>query len=69
MPGFTTYPLIPISRLFNFLNKTWSDIQVLSRHAQHNFDEELALYELLDLDATGEEDVEIDETTAQTLIG
>ena len=67
MPGFTTYPLIPISRLFNFSNKTWSDI--LSRHAQHNFDEELALYELLDLVAAGEEDVEIDETTVQTLIG
>lgn len=68
-PLFNTssFPLIPISRLFNFSNKTWSEI--LSRHAQHNFDEELALYELIDLDAAGEEDVEFDETTAQTLIG
>jgi hypothetical protein len=68
-PGFTTYPLTPISRLFDFSNKTWSAI--LSRHAQHSFDEELALYELLDLDAAGEDDadVDIDETTAQILIG
>lgn len=68
-PGFTTYPLIPISTLFDFSNKHWSDI--LSRHGDHNFDEELALYELLDLDAAGEDDVdvELDEITTQTLIG
>jgi len=65
----TTYPLIPISELFDFSNKTWSAI--LTKHALHNFDEELALYELLDLDAAGEDDVdvELDETTEQTLIG
>jgi hypothetical protein len=67
VPGSTTYPLIPISKLFDFSNKHWSDI--LSRHSLHNFDEELALYELLDLDAAGEDDVELDEITTQTLIG
>jgi hypothetical protein len=71
VPSFTTraFPLIPLSTLFDFSNRTWSDI--LSRHAEHNFDEELALYELLDLDAAGEDDidVELDETTTQTLIG
>ncbi|KAF8967652.1 ribonuclease H-like domain-containing protein, partial [Flammula alnicola] len=50
----TTYPLIPISRLFDFSNKHWAAI--LTTHAKHTFEEELALYELLDLDAAGEDD-------------
>ena len=43
-PGLTTYPLIPISRLFDFSNKSWSVI--LTNQLQHTFDEELALYNL-----------------------
>lgn len=57
VPGFTTFPLTPLSRLFDFSNTTWSAI--LNKHALFNFDEELALYELvLDLDAAGEDDVD-----------
>ena len=44
---------------------------ILTKHAHHNVEEELALYELLDLDAEGEDgvDVDFDETTQQALIG
>jgi hypothetical protein len=65
--GLTTYPLIPISNLFDFSNTTWSSI--LTKHGQHNFDEELDLYELLDLGVAGDNDLELDETTEQILIG
>ena len=67
--GITTYPLLPISKLFDFSNDMWSTI--LTKHAQHNVEEELALYKLLDLDTEGEDDVDVefDETTEQVLIG
>ena len=67
--GITTYPLLPISQLFDFSNDAWSTI--LTKHTQHDIEEELALYELLDLDAEGEDDVDVefDETTEQVLVG
>ena len=63
--GITTYLLLPISQLFD----AWSAI--LTKHTQHSTEEEFALYELLDLDAEGEDDVHMgfDETTEQVLIG
>ena len=41
-----------------------------SEHGHQSFDKELALYDLLDLDADGDEDVdEFDEATEQILLG
>jgi hypothetical protein len=47
---------IEIAKLFNFTNKSW--IPSHERSASRSLDEELELYELLDLDAplAGEED-------------
>jgi hypothetical protein len=58
---------IKISELFNFTNKSWIPAQ--ERSASRSLDEELELYELLDLDAPGEEgiDIEIDHTLDSVL--
>ncbi|KAF8642817.1 hypothetical protein AX16_009401 [Volvariella volvacea WC 439] len=64
-----TFTYTPISQLFNFGNKAW-----VERHAcilLTSFEEELALFELLDLDAEGDNDVDIpvDNTTGDMLVG
>lgn len=53
---------IEIAELFNFANRAWISQQ--ERTTSRSLDEELELYELLDLDAAGEEDfnIEIDHT-------
>jgi hypothetical protein len=52
---------IEIAKLFNFMNKSW--IPSHERSASRSLDEELELYELLDLDAPGEDiNIEIDHT-------
>ena len=37
-------------------------------HVRYSYDEELALYELLELDADGEEDPEFDDTVHDILV-
>jgi hypothetical protein len=49
---------IEITVLFNFTNKSW--IPSHERSASRSLDEELELYELLDLDAPGEEDINVE---------
>ena len=46
----------PIQSLFDFSCSHW--VEVYSRSLIHSFDEELQLYELLDLDAEGEDSEE-----------
>ena len=60
---------VTIQELFDFTSVHWVDSYAKSAH--RSFDEELELYELLDLDAEGEEDadVEVDDTTADILMG
>ncbi|KAH9068124.1 hypothetical protein EDB83DRAFT_2518857 [Lactarius deliciosus] len=48
---------IKIAQLFNFQNRNW--IPANKRSASRRLDEELELYELFDLDAQGEEDMDI----------
>jgi hypothetical protein len=60
---------IPISQLFDFTNDSWC-----SRYAQFaslNFEEELELYDLLEMDAEGDNDPEarFDDTTQDILLG
>ncbi|KJA26431.1 hypothetical protein HYPSUDRAFT_52683 [Hypholoma sublateritium FD-334 SS-4] len=71
-PGLGTstpqYRKKKISELFEFTNDHWA--KFFEKHAIRTFDEELEIYELLDMDAEGDDDdVEIDETTAQILVG
>ena len=58
----------PIHKLFDFTRKHWVD--TFSKSAVRSFDEELELYELLDLDAAGEDDIanDLDEDTAEALL-
>ena len=58
----------PIHKLFNFTQKHWVD--TFSKSAMQSFEEELELYELLDLDAGGEDDIanDLDEDTAEALL-
>lgn len=60
---------IPIQQLFDFNQVHWVD--KYAKHPLRSFDEELALYELLDLDAQGEDDadVDVDDTTGDILHG
>jgi hypothetical protein len=60
---------IPISRLFNFTNDSWSSRY--GRFAALTFEEELELYDLLEMDAEGDDDPEVrfDETTQDILLG
>ena len=57
-----------IYKLFDFTQKHWID--TFSKSAMRSFDEELELYELLDLDAVGEDDIanDLDEDTAEILL-
>ena len=58
----------PIHKLFDFTRKHWVD--TFSKSAMWSFDEELELYELLDLDAAGEDDIanDLDEDTVEALL-
>lgn len=58
--------LQPISTLFKFDDAWWRT--VFSRTVIPSYNQELELLELLDLDAEGEV-VDVDETTAQVLLG
>ena len=49
---------IEITKLFNFTNKSWIPSHECS--ASQSLDEELELYELLDFDAPGEEDINVE---------
>ncbi|TFK28085.1 hypothetical protein FA15DRAFT_653180 [Coprinopsis marcescibilis] len=62
----TRLPLIPICELFNFSNSYW--IETFKNTIISSYDQELELFELLDFDADGvEEVVDVDEVTAQVL--
>jgi hypothetical protein len=60
---------VKLVELFNFSDSHW--VQVYENAAQWTFDEELELYELLDLDAEGEEEanIDVDDSTGELLIG
>ena len=60
---------LTLSQLFNFGNDHW--IKSYEKHTRKSFDEELALYDLLNEDAaTGNGmEVDVDETTAEILLG
>ena len=60
---------IPIQQLFDFHQSHW--VNKYQKHLLRSFDEELALYELLDLDAQGEDDIDVDvyNTTGDILHG
>jgi hypothetical protein len=49
---------ISLSDLFDFSQPHW--VQHYENAARRSFDEELEMYELLDLDAAGEEEVDVD---------
>jgi len=57
---------IRVSDLFNFDSTEW--VNRYSHFANLSFDEELELYELLELDADGENDPDIDGTTQEILL-
>lgn len=59
---------IPISQLFNFMTSSWSSRY--ARFAALTFEEELELYDLLELDAEGEKDPEagFDDITQDILL-
>jgi hypothetical protein len=62
----STWKRLPIQELFDFGSQTWS-----SRYAYFaniSFEDELELYELLDLDADGEMDPDIDSGTQDILM-
>jgi hypothetical protein len=63
------FGVVKVSELFDFSQKEW--VEKYARSSLRNFEEELELYELLDLDAAGEEEVDIgvDESTADILVG
>ena len=65
---FTRLPLIPIANLFDFDEASW---QKVTKEAMENtFDQELELFELLDLDADGEDaGIDVDDMTEDVLIG
>lgn len=60
---------LKLSELFDFNDTHWVDLY--EKALQHSFDEELEMYELLDLDADGEEDADInvDDSTGEILVG
>jgi hypothetical protein len=61
---------IPISQLFNFTTDLWSSRY--ARFAALTFEEELDLYDLLELDAEGDEvpdEARFDDTTQDILLG
>jgi hypothetical protein len=56
--GMPSVISIEIAQLFDFTNRAW--IPSHERSASRSLDEELELYELLDLDAPGEEDIDVE---------
>ena len=60
---------IKLSELFDFTQTHW--VVMYAKSPLRSFDEELELYELLDLDATGEQDadLDVDGDTGDILIG
>ena len=67
-PGSTRLPLISIVDLFDFNEIYWQ--KVVNEALKNSFDQELELFELLDLDADGEDaEVDIDDMTEDILIG
>jgi len=58
--------LIPIQNLFDFTKNHW--VELYSRTVLRSFDEELAAYEMLDLNAQGDEEIDIDESTGELLL-
>jgi len=60
--------VVPIQTLFNFNWSHWVDMH--TRSAIRSFDEELQLYEMLNLDVEGEEDigVDVDDDTGDLLM-
>lgn len=65
LPG--AYRKIAIADLFDFNNEHWA--QKFEESALRTFKQELEIYKLLDLDADGDLDIEVDESTAQVLLG
>ena len=65
----STIGLVPIVSLFDFTRFHW--VEMFSKSSIRSFDEELQLYEMLDLDADGEEDVDVnvDNDTGDILMG
>jgi hypothetical protein len=65
----STIDLTPIVSLFNFSRIHW--VEMFLKFSICSFDEELQLYEMLDLDADGEEDVDVnvDDDTGDILMG
>jgi hypothetical protein len=65
----STIGLTPIVSLFDFSRSHW--VEMYSKSSIRSFDEELQLYEMLDLDADGEEDVDVnvDDDTGDILMG
>jgi len=60
-------PLISLADIFDYQNNYWKD--TIEKAALATFDEELELFQLLDLDAEGEDDDDFDEITTQALLG
>ena len=60
---------VPIRELFDFSRSHW--VEMHAKSVKRSFDEELELYELLDLDAQCEDDVdlEVDDSTGAMLHG
>ena len=60
---------VKLVELFNFTDSHW--VRVYETAARRSFDEELELYELLDLDAEGEEEanIDVDDSTGELLVG
>ena len=60
---------IPISELFDFTTDSWSSCYAC--FASLTFEEELELYNLLELDAEGDKDLDVgfDDTTQDILLG
>ena len=61
----TRLPLLKLTELFDFDNTHWA---AAVRSAQEDsFEKELEFYKLLDLDAEGEDNLDVDNTTEQVL--
>jgi hypothetical protein len=65
----STIGLTPIASLFDFSCSHW--VEMYSKSSICSFNKELQLYKMLDLDADGEEDVDVnvDDDTGDILMG
>jgi hypothetical protein len=61
--------LVKLVELFNFTDSHW--VQSYEKAVRRSFDEELELYKVLDTDAEGEEEanVNVDDSTGELLLG